>query len=82
MDDIYSETAADVPHRDVPRGADIVSEILFRNFVTFGISSCSIVRYPMVNYTVAFDGQWPATKLTLSASGGGYGEPPFRQVTT
>ena len=62
MDDILSKTAEDVPHRDVPRGADIVSEILFRNFVTFGISSCSIVRYPIAGYTVAFDGHWPATR--------------------
>ena len=44
MDDIYSKTVEDVPHRDVPGGVDIVSTILFRNFVTFGISSCSIVR--------------------------------------
>ena len=61
MGDIYSETAADVPHCDVPRGVDIVSEIIFRNLVTFGISSRSIARYPMAGYAVALDGPWPAT---------------------
>ena len=69
MNDIYSETAADVPHRDAPRGADIVSEIVFRNFVTFGIFSCSIVRYPMVGYSVAFDGHWPATSSYIRLAG-------------
>ena len=69
MDNILFETSADVPHRDVPRGADIVSEIIFRNFVTFGISSCSIVRYPMVGYSVAFDGHWPATSSYCRLAG-------------
>ena len=69
MDDIYSKTAADVPHRDAPRGVDIASETLFRNFVTFGISSCSIVRYPMVGFSVAFDGHWPATSSYCQLAG-------------
>ena len=34
MNDIYSKTAADVPHRDALRGEDIVGEILFRNCAT------------------------------------------------